>query len=86
VKRHTVEQMLERVERRAMSNHEDGAGVELPHCLTKPSGDAVHDLLVAFTVGEWIHEVQPASLFDLRCWPPRQLAVVAFTKPDITDY
>ena len=52
MKRNPVEQMLERVERRAMPDDEDGAGVNVRQCLTKPSGDAVHHLPVAFTVGE----------------------------------
>jgi hypothetical protein len=30
--------------------------------------------------------VQQASLVDLRGWPSRQIAVIAFTKPRITGY
>ena len=85
MKGHTVEEMFERVERRTMADHEDCGGVKLPHCLTKPSRDPIHHLLVAFTVGEWIHEMQQATLLDLRRWPPRQITIVAFTKPSITD-
>jgi hypothetical protein len=77
--------MLERVVRRAMPNDEDSADVTVLQCLTKPSGDTVNYLLVAFTVGEWIDEMQRASLLDLRRCPPRQIPVVAFTKPSITD-
>jgi hypothetical protein len=54
VKRHPLEEMLKRVVRRAMPNDEDGACVKVLQCRTKPSGDSVHYLLVAFTVGEWI--------------------------------
>src|SRR5262245_34065750 len=85
VERHPVEEMLERVVCRAMPNDEDGAGVNVLRCLTKPSGDSVHYLLVAFTVGEWIREMEEASLLDLRRWVSRQITVVAFTKPSITD-
>jgi len=77
--------MLERVVRRAMPNDEDGAGVNVLPCLTKPSGDSAHYLLVAFTVGERIHKMSQAPLLDLRRWLSRQITVVAFTKPGIAD-
>lgn len=32
-----------------------------------------YHLLVAFTVGEWIYEMQKASLLDVRHWPPREI-------------
>jgi hypothetical protein len=85
VKRHPIEEMLERVVRRAMPNDEGGARVKVLQCLTKPSGDSIHYLLVAFTVGEWIHEVPQASSLNLRRWSSRQITVIAFTKPSITD-
>ena len=85
VKRNPVEQMLERVERRAMPDDEDGAGVNVRQCLTKPSGDPVHYLLVAFAVGERVHEMSQASSLDVRRWLSRQITVVAFTKPGIAD-
>src|SRR5688572_3436590 len=77
--------MLQRVLRRAMSNDDDGAGIHVRSCVTKPSGDSVHYLLVAFAVAERVHELQPASLLDCRHWVSRQIAVVAFTKPSIAD-
>ena len=57
MKGNPVEKMFKRVVRRAMPNDEDGAGVNVLQCLTKPSGDSVHYLLVAFTIGERIHEM-----------------------------
>src|SRR5262245_55137700 len=81
----TLEEMLDGVERRTMPNHEDGTGVDLRHGLTQPSRDSVRHLLVAFTVGKWIHEMAEPSWLDLRHWPPRQIPVVALTKPNITD-
>jgi hypothetical protein len=68
-----------------MSDHQDCAGVKLSHYLIEPSGDSIHDVLVAFPVWEWIQEMQQASLLDLRRWPPREVTVVAFPKPSITD-
>ncbi|HVG56727.1 MAG TPA: hypothetical protein VM846_19960 [Vicinamibacterales bacterium] len=85
MKRNPLEEMLERVVRRAMPNDEDGAGVNVLPCLTKPSGDSAHYLLVAFTVGERIHKMSQAPLLDLRRWLSRQITVVAFTKPSIPD-
>jgi hypothetical protein len=85
VERDTVEEMLERIERRTMPDYEGCPAVNVPRRLTKPSGDPVHDLLVAFTVGEGIHEMQHTPLLDLARWPPREIPVVAFTKPGITD-
>jgi hypothetical protein len=57
VKRYPLEEMLERVVRRAMPDDEDRACVDVLSCLTKPSGDSAHDLLVTFTVGERFHEM-----------------------------
>jgi hypothetical protein len=85
VQRHVLEEMLERVVRRAMPDDEDGAGVDVPQGVAKPSGDSVHDLLVAFTVGEWIREVSQAPLLDRRRGLSRQITVVAFTQPGITE-
>ena len=68
-----------------MPNDEDGAGVNVLQRLTQPSGDSIYYLLVAFTVGKGIHEMSRASLLDLRRWLSRQITVVAFTKPGITD-
>ena len=52
--------MLERVERRPMSDHEDRAVVVLSHCLAQPSRDSINNLQVALTVGERIDEVPQA--------------------------
>ena len=65
MKRGTSQQMLERVKRRAMPNHEDCAGIELPRDLTEPSGDPLHHLLVAFATGERSRDMERPSLVDL---------------------
>lgn len=84
MKGHTVEEVLEGVEGRAVPDDEDCTGV-VAHGLTEPRGDPVHHLLVAFTVWEWLHEMTQTSLLDLGCRPPRQIPVVAFTKPGVAD-
>ena len=58
--------MLERVERRPMSDQENRAAVIPLHGLAQPSRDPLHNLLVALAVGEWIDEMLQASLLDLR--------------------
>ena len=63
---HPVQQVLEGVKRRTVADDQHCAAVKLPPNFTKPSGDPFDDLLVAFTVGEWIHEMtQPESIVSL---------------------
>ena len=83
MQRHTVEEVLERVERRAMPDDENGAVLELPHRIAQPSGHAIDHLSVALTVGEGDVKVTWASFLDLRRRPSGQIAVVAFAKPGI---
>jgi hypothetical protein len=85
MERHPVDEMFERIVRRAMPDDEDGAGVDVLPCLTQPGGDPVHDLLIAFTIRERIHEMPPPSVLDHRRWVSRQIAVIALPKPGVTD-
>jgi hypothetical protein len=78
--------MLEGVECRPMTNHQDGGASELPHRLAEPTRDSIHRLRVAFAVAKRFDQMERSSVLDLGRWASCQFTVVAFTQPTISDY
>jgi hypothetical protein len=68
-----------------MPDDKDCAGANLLRCLTKPCRDSLGGLLVALAVRKRIDEMPQPLRIDLRGWPSREIAIVAFTQPGIAN-
>ena len=78
-------EMLERIERRPMSDDEHGLTSERLSDFREPCTDAVDDLLIALAAGEGHRHSQVSLRFNFGGSVPGESAVVAFTKSGISD-
>jgi len=85
VQRNVPHEMLQRVERRPMTNHEHRPACESNRDLGEPSGYTSHDLFIALTVRKRSCDMKDAPFFNLQRGVPRNSPVIAFTEPSVTD-
>ena len=82
---HSRNEVLERIERRSMSDDEHRLTSERLSDFREPCTDAVDDLLIALAAGEGHRHSQVALRVNFGGSMPGERAVVAFTKSGISD-